>query len=64
LKNINQKILQEIQLSHCKFVNIPEDAVTIIHTLDMLNPAHKKVLTKKINDFFITKNIKYLNTAM
>ena len=41
-----------------------EDVVTIIHTLDILTQSQRKQLTKKINDHFITKNVKYLNTVV
>ena len=30
----------------------------------MLTQSQRKLLTKKINDYFITKNVKYLNTVM
>lgn len=64
LKNINQKILQEINLTHGTFVSNSEDAVTIIHTLNMVTSAQRKDLTKKLNDHYISKNVKFLNTLM
>ena len=39
-----------------------EDIVTIIHTLDFVSIPEKKHLIKRINDYFISKNIKYVNT--
>jgi hypothetical protein len=37
--------------------------VTIVHTLDMISGEQRKALTKKINEYFITKNVKYVNNA-
>ena len=41
-----------------------EDVITIIHTLEMVSASQRKQLTKKINEYFISKNVKYLNTVM
>lgn len=49
LKSINQKILQEINLTHgTKKMNI-EDAVTIVHTMNNISTDQKRILTKKVN---------------
>jgi hypothetical protein len=63
LKSINHKVLQEINLTHGNKFPILEDAVTIVHTMTIISNDQKRILTKKINEHFITKNIKYVNNA-
>lgn len=38
LKAINQKVLQEINLTHCTTFLHSEDAVTIVHTMTLISP--------------------------
>lgn len=49
LKSINQKVLQDINLTHCTKFIILEDAVTIVHTMSEISSEQKKILTKRIN---------------
>lgn len=63
LKSLNQKILQELSLTHCNFTFNQEDALTITHTLFSHNAEVKSYVTKKINELFISLKRKLINSA-
>lgn len=64
LKSLNQKILQELSLTHCNFsTNFVEDTLTIAHTLFSHNQEMKNYVRKKTNELFISLKRKLINSA-